>query len=598
MGPGAGAAQERTAGDTVPPDSAVQLPGIEVTAASRIPGGGVTRAAEILDRKTLNELPVSTLTEALRWGVGLDLQARSPAQADLSVRGGSFEQVLVLVDGVPVSDAQTGHFDLNLTVPLDLVERVEVVRGPSSSLHGADAVGGVVNVVTRRGEGVPAGRIRLEGGSFGAVQGAAYGSLPLGSRWRSTASVQSEESDGHRDGVDHRATLVHASLSGPAVGGELRITGGWARRDFGADGFYAPAPSYEETRSRRLAARWNRPVGAGDLTVQAFHRRHDDDFVLRRSDPAFYRNLHTSRQNGVEASVRFPMATGVALVVGGQAVREELESTNLGDRVEDRGAGFVEAGYDRGPLRIRGGVRMEGRDNFGAWAAPSVSAGWDVAPALRLRGAVGRSYRIPTFTERYYEDPANVGRPDLDPESAWTTEVGADVVVASAVVRATVYRRDASGLVDWARPAAADESVPWETRNVESATFDGVEIQVDGVRAGPATLEFAGSLIDVESAEVEGFVSKYALRPLTRNLMAGVRLPLPGGLDLATRVQNQRRVGEATRTVGDVRLSAPVLDGRAWVDVTNLTDATYPDITGLPAPGRAIRTGLRLPFGG
>jgi iron complex outermembrane receptor protein len=577
----------------------VELPGIEVTAASRIPGGGVTRAAEVLDRETLNELPVSTLTEALRWGVGVDLQPRSPAQADLSLRGGSFEQVLVLVDGVPVSDAQTGHFDLNLTVPLDLVERVEVVRGPSSSLHGADAVGGVVNVVTRDGAEGAGGRLRVEGGSFGALQGAAFGTLPLGGGWRSAASVQSEEADGHRNGVDHRATLVHASLSGPAAGGTLRLSGGWARRDFGADGFYAPFPSYEETRTRRVAANWERPVGAAQLTVLAFHRRHDDDFVLRRGDPSFFRNVHASRQSGAEASVRIPLLRGANLVVGGQVVREALESTNLGDREEDRGAGFVEAGVDRGALHLRGGLRVEGRDNFGSWIAPTLSAGWNASRRVRLRGSLGRSYRTPTFTERYYEDPANVGRAELDPEAAWTAEVGADVAVApGAVLRTTFYRRDADGLVDWARPAGASEDVPWETRNVESALFDGLEVHLDGLRMGAVRLEFAASLIRVESDEAEGFVSKYALRPLTRNLMTGLRLPLPLGVELATRVQNQRRVDEATRTVADLRLSAPLLNGRLWVDVTNLGDASYPDITGLPAPGRALRTGLRLPFGG
>lgn len=589
----------RTAGDTLAVDSVVRLEGIEVRAASRIPGGGVTRAAEVIDRQSLAELPVSTLTDALRWGVGVDLQPRSPAQADLSLRGGSFEQVLVLVDGVPVSDAQTGHFDLDLTVPLDLVERIEVVRGPASSLHGADAVGGVVNVVTRDGTGALEGRVRLEGGSFGALQGALFGSLPLGGGWTSTASLQSDEADGHRDGVDHRATLVHATLAGPAAGGTLRLSGGWARRDFGADGFYAPQPSYEETRSRLATARWDRPVGRLDVTVQAFHRQHDDDFILRRSDPAFYRNIHESRQTGTELSVRAPLAAGVSVAAGGQLVREELESTNLGSRLEDRGAAFVEAGIDRGRLSLRAGLRVEGRDNFGSWAAPTVSAVWDVGSRLRLRGAVGRSYRTPTFTERYYEDPANIGRADLDPESAWTTEVGVDLAVADgAVLRTTVYRRDATDLVDWARPAAASDEVPWETRNVESAVFDGLEIQVDGLRAGRARLEFAASLIDVESDEFPGLVSKYALRPLTRNLMAGVRLPLVAGFEVATRVRNQRRADESTRTVSDLRLSVSLLGGAAWVDVTNLGDAGYPDITGLPAPGRAVRTGVRMPFGG
>jgi iron complex outermembrane receptor protein len=594
-----GAAQTPASGSESA-DTVVRLPGIEVTAASRIPGGGVARAAEVLDRQRLRDMPVSTVSEALQWGMGVDLQARSPAQADLSLRGGSFEQVLVLVDGVPVSDAQTGHFDLDLTVPLEQVERIEIVRGPSSSLHGTDALSGVVNIVTRAPDTRTSAQVRVEAGSFGSALGVFRGSAPLSSDWNVTASVQADRSDGHRSGVDHDRTLLHARVDGRLAEGRLDVQAGWAARDFGADGFYAPQPSYEETRTRTLQLQWTGPVSGIPTSLRAFHRRHDDDFILRRADPEFYRNVHVSEQWGGEASARVPLSAGWEVVAGAQAIQHQLRSSNLGDRDETRAGLFVEFGLDRGPLQFTAGARLEGRDEFGVWLAPSAGLAWDLDEALRLRAAVGRGVRTPTFTERYYRDPSNVGYAGLAPESATSGEVGLDWSPRTgAVVRTTVFRRSAREMIDWARLRRTDSDVPWQTRNVSSARFDGLELQVDGLEAGPLRFEAAGTWISVQASDARGFVSKYALRPLTRTLMAGARLQLPAGVHVAVRVlDRQRRGDDAGHALADGRLSVPVFDGQLWLDVTNLFDARYPDITGLPAPSRAVRSGLRLPLGG
>lgn len=579
------------------PDT-VELPELEVTAASRLPEGSRSRAAEVLGRIELERLPVRTVSEALRWAVGVDLQPRSGAQADVSLRGGSFEQVLVLVDGVPMSDAQTGHFDLDLTVPLELVERIEVVRGPASSVYGADAMGGVINVVTRKDADAFTGSVRAEGGSFGSWAGSATAVTPVGDGWRLSASAERDESDGHRDGVDHEVTLAHANVAGPVAGGRLLVSGGWAARDFGADGFYAPFPSYEETRSRVVSAGWTGPLAGAELEVRAFTRAHDDDFILRRRDPSFYRNVHEATQRGAEATVRLGGSRGLLVALGGQVIRDDLESTNLGDRTEDRGGVHAEAALLGDGRQLRAGVRVEGRDGFGTWVAPSASGSVDLTPRLRARAGVGRSYRTPTFTERYYTDPANVGRADLEPESAWSVDAGVDWAPAgAAVVRATVFRRTAEDLIDWARPVDAPAEDPWETRNVESATFSGLELAVDGVEVGSVTLEGSATFLALDTEEAAGFESKVALRPLTRNVMVGARNDL-GLAEAWGRVRWLRREGGEAYQLADVGLSTPARWGaELWVEATNVLDEEYPDITGLTAPGRAFRLGTRIPLG-
>jgi iron complex outermembrane receptor protein len=581
-----------------PADSVVELKGLSVSVDSRLPGNARTRAVTVLDRDALDALPATTILEALRWGTGVDLLTRSPAQADVAVRGGTFEQVLVLVDGVPVSDAQTGHFDLNLTVPLDGVERIEVLRGAGSSVHGADAMGGIVNVVTRSPGSRPSGRVRLEGGTFGR----AAGSLRLdggAGDWRATASGRLDRSDGHREGVDHDVRIGQLRLVGPLAGGRLDLRAGAAARDFGADGFYAPFPSYEETRGRTASARWVRPLGEGGaLDVVVHDRTHDDDFVLRRGDPAFYRNVHTSRQSGVDVTLR-RTAGSWGWLVGAGVGRDDLESTNLGDRAADRGAIFGEAGWTGPRARVRAGLRLDGREEFAPSWAPSLSAGWTLGPRLGLRAAVARSFRTPTWTDRYYEDPANRGDPNLAVETAWSGEAGLDWTLDSGSrVRLTAFVRDATDLIDYARRRDAGDDAVWQSRNVESARFTGVEVDVVGVALGPARLDAGVELLDVSTSDSGEWISKYALRPLTRAVTAGVRTPLVGPATLAVRAEHRRRSEDETWTAADVRVDVPVGPARLWLDASNVGDARWLDVSGLRAPGRAFRTGVSVDFGG
>lgn len=577
-------------------DAVVELEGFAVSVASRLRGEGPARAITVLDRTALSELPVLTVAEALVWAAGVDVQPRSAAQADVAVRGGTAEQVLVLVDGVPLSDAQTGHFDLDLALPLADVERIEVLRGAASAVHGADAVGGVINVVTRLPGAVPSGTVEVEGGTFGRVAGGVRLQGRAGG-WSIVGSGRLDRSDGHRDGTDHDLRLGHLGVVGGLGGGTASLRVGLAARDFGADGFYAPFPSYEETRTRTAVARWVRSMGTAVLEVAGHARAHEDDFVLRRGDPAFYQNIHTTLQTGLDLLVRSAPGDWV-WAVGTTAGQDDIESTNLGDRSADRGAVFGEIGWNGTEARLQGGLRLDAREGFAPAWAPSVSASWTPG-GVGLRASVARAFRTPTWTDLYYEDPANRGDPDLAVETAWSGELGIDWFAMDGLrLRATGFVREARDLIDYARLADGPDDGVWQTRNVASASFRGVELEVDGIALGPATLDGSLELLDLASDDPGDFVSKYALRPLTRTALVGLRLPVGDAVVLGLRVANRRRTDEADRTTADLRLETRLGASRLWLDATNLGDARWLDVSGLPAPGRALRTGVSMTFGG
>jgi iron complex outermembrane receptor protein len=513
--------------------------------------------------------------------------SRSPAQADISIRGSTFEQVLVLIDGNPMSDAQTGHFDMDLAIPLDQVERIEILRGPASASYGTDAMGGAINVVTK--SAVQSIAVRLEGGSFGTVTGSLGGGIGVG-KTRLAGGAAFSRSDGHRPGTDYRVSQLHLKAETPLVGGALTAQLGQSWKHFGAADFYAPFASYEETRTTRFAASWRRELAPGlDLVPRVSVRRHKDYFVLDRQDPASYANAHSGSQIGVETVIRY-RSGGIKLAAGGSMARDALESSNLGNRFEERWALFAEAVAGWGSFTLNTGVRGDHYQSYGFVASPSLSAAYWIHP-LRLRGSFGGSYRAPTWTELYYVDPYNRGRQDLRPERGWTTELGADLWVTDQVSFAlTVFNRRSVDLIDWARSEAGDETA-WETRNVERATFRGLEAEVKALVA-QTSVSIQGAVTNLVTDHAAGFVSKYALRPMVRDLVAKAGRGMgPITADLSARYR--RRQGDTGHWLLDLRVALPARVGEVYLDLTNGLGTEYEEVPGVPAAGRAVVVGFR-----
>ena len=579
----------------------VLLDTLQVQVGSRASPGlpRLTRSISLLTRDDIQRLPVRDLAGLLEWTQGIEVEKRSPAQSDLSIRGSGFEQVVVLVNGVRMSDPQTGHFDLDLAVPLDQVERVEVLRGPASALYGADAMGGVVNIVTREGEGEWLGRV--EGGSWGTSRLSLRKGMEWGEGSAVTAGGELSRSDGHRPGTDFDQALLFLGTTNPMGSGSLSADLGLARRNFGAQDFYAPYPSFEETRTYTSFLRWSQPfTESTELRVGGSFRRHEDEFTLIRNDPAAYQNRHSSYQMGGDVLLKMTGLEGIDLSAGGEFYQDRLRSNSLGDRQEGRGAIFGEAVLGGpGPGVLSLGLRQDVHQEYGSVFSPSLSASRRLGSNLGTRASVGKSFRAPTWTERYYQDPVNRGREDLDPEKAWSAEVGVDAWVSSTLrLSMTGFVRWAEDLIDWARPTDTGNEIPWETRNVEEATFRGLEAELSILDPLAVQWSLAASVLGVESDEEPGFFSKYALRPLEEQIRLGARRSFGGSLNLAVNVLRARRKGSDPYHRLDVRGRVGFGPLSLYLDAQNLLDAHYPDVTGATAPGRAVFVGLELGSGG
>ena len=557
--------------------------------ASRTRLGDAARAVDVITREDITRSTARNVAELLSQRMGVDVYGRSAAQADISLRGSTAEQTLVLVDGIRVSDAQSSHYALDLAVPLRAIERVEILRGGGSALYGTDAVGGVINIITRRGAAET--DVRTRAGAFGTAGGAASGSTQHGT-FAVTGATEYEKSDGYRAGTDYRIGQARATLSGPVGIGQIESHLGVGVRDFGANEFYGPYNSTERTGTITGDVRWTAPLGDWVLSTTASTRRHTDRFTLIRDNPAIYENLHTSWQSTGELVAR-TTAGSVSLAVGTDAVNAQLTSERLGSHAEWRDAAFMEAsvGTSMSPTANLG-VRGDQSSIYGGFLSPSLAVAIPVVDGLRLRASTSRGFRAPTWTERYYADPTSQGNPNLLPEQFWSGDFGARIGRAGAVtVDVGVFARNAQNLIDWVKPAAAGAGTPWVATNIGDAHYRGIETSLafPSWRGIESSLTATGlTFDDVQGAGLNG---KYALRPVTRQLTARASYAPWASVRATVEVMDARRATEDGYATGNVRLEWSHRRVGVTLNVNNLTNATWLDASGVGVAGRALYVG-------
>ena len=583
------------------------------TRAEAVETGSTVR---VITREEIEASPARTLPELLQYLPGVDVRRRGAwgVQADIGLRGADANGTVLLVDGEVVNDPQTNHFTADLDVPLDGVERIEVLYGASSALWGSGAVGGVVNIVTR-GASLGRARAQLEGrwamGSHSLDAGGIRAASRIGDTFSAAGDWARSESSGFRDDAEFQSDLVRASARWDTGAGPVTFGGGYGYRRYGAYAFYGTLyPDQQETtavRTARLAAELK--VGAWTLSPSASVRAHHDDFVLDRQNPSFYENV----SDGTRLAARLVARRGVAggtVAIGAEASRETIDSTGLGSHGRNQSALFGEwAGSlrpsdpDAGGARV--GARLDAWEGYGTRFSPQASAWVRLASGLKLRASGGSAFRVPTFTELYYRDPQNVGNPDLSPEKAVNAELGLSWTRGVLSLDGAGFWRRGTDLIDFVRSSSLE---PWRARNVRTADTLGVEAvaKVSPRRSGPTGLSFVSvqatyvfaDLAELSSSAGGATQGKYLLDPLHAkwDFIAAGTLPLL--VTLRTKVTYMSR---PTWTDGvwlwDLRLGRELLEGdilEIWVEGLNLGDVSCQESIGTPLPGRWISAGVRL----
>lgn len=571
------------------------------------------------DKALLLESPQELLRQDS--SVFLEQRGAGGGQADLILRGGTFEQALVLLNGFRIDDSQSAHHNLDLPIPLDAMDSIQVLHGAGSTLHGEDALSGVVDFITA----APAAsslRLRAGAGSFGENEESLLGAL-VRKRWSSRLTAERNFSTGFITDRDYRNmdTSSENWISSRLGISDLLLA--TSDRSFGANQFYGPYNSWERTKGWFASGRQE----LGSRTVAAFgYRRHTDEYILARSNPAPYENNHIDGSWQASARHTIPVATSSVLLLGLESDGDSIRSYNLSNGVlsnslgvhaRNRGAGYVD--LDLRPAKSRWNLSAGAREallsgGLQSVLSPHLAGSLRLSDNLKLRASGGYGFRLPTYTDLYYSDPVTIGNPNLKPESAWSGEGGADWSASTRLkLSASGFYNRQHDTIDYVRAATLPNSLlpsfctvnTWCAVNLSGLHFAGVESSATWSPATGQTIQVAWTQLFGAQPPLNGLQSEYALNYPVENIHATWTAALGHVLTVANSVavaKPYQQTGNppwnaSPYPVWNLSLTHDSGRIRPYLRLANLSNTGYQEINGVAMPGRSITGGVSIWLG-
>lgn len=550
--------------------------------------GQSARSVTVLDTGE-RSLQLQSLEDSFRTDASVDIRQRGPmgVQSDISIRGSSFEQTLVLLNGLRVNDAETSHFNLDIPVPLPALGGIAVLHGSGSTIYGSDALGGVVNVTTRKPTESSL-KLRAGGGNYGVNTQSFIGAV-AGSRSSAVVAGARDFSSGFIPDRDYRSES--ASLEGRATTpfGETDALVAGSDRAFGADQFYGNYPSWERTKG--WFASLAQGLGPGTTAAVAY-RRHSDVYDLIRNRPAVYENNHIDQSwQGAVRHAR-PLGHVGRIFAGVEENTDSIRSNALGKHGRNRGAGYVDADIRAGTATFSAGLREEVLSGGRVVSAPTFAASVLFHGQWKLRGSAGYGFRLPTYTDLYYNDPTTISNPALKPESAWSYDGGVDWYRGkSTVVSVTGFLSQQSNAIEYLRSSA---TAKWQASNLSHVRLAGVETSVQTSPAAGQQLRVSWTATFGAQSALGGRQSQYLFSYPVNRAAVEWFVQARHGIKLRPAFAVTQRYGLAPYAVTDFSASREAGWLHPYVQLTNLTNAGYAEVLAVRMPGRGVVAGIEI----
>lgn len=557
--------------------------------ATPISLGESPRTVTVMDMQQ-HPLAYQNIEDYLRTDASVDIQQRGAAgvMSDISVRGASFEQTLVLINGLRINNAETSHFNLDLPLPLAALGSLNILHGAGSTLYGSDAIGGVADFMTWRPEAASL-RLRAGAGSFGENQQGVVAAY-AGKRWQEAVAGDRDFSTGFIPGRDYRTenASTESWLDSRLGTTDLLLSGD--DRSYGANQFYGPYDSWERTKGWFAAL--TQQFDPHDQAAVAY-RRHSDIYLLERDQPLGYKNQHID--DGFQGSLRDQRDAwkNVSLLTGLEELTDHIQSTNLGEHGRNRGAGYADVEW-HAPARatVSAGLREEIFSGGRVVSSPMLAAAWWLPHALKLHGSAGHGFRIPTYLDLYYSDPTTLGNPNLKPESAWNYEGGIDWYPGSRVAATlTVFYSRQTNTIDYTRASPAQ---PWQASNLPGLHFTGVEGALDWQASRSQHVKVSWTLLQGAQSALHGLQSEYVFNYPVNNGRVEWTWNARRALLVQSRLGVVQRFQKDPYPVWDVSVVREIGFLHPYLQMTNLTNTGYEEILGVRMPGRGFIGGIEF----
>ena len=594
------------------------------------------RMVTVLDRQQIAQAPVQSINDLLKYAVGVDVRQRGAigAQTDVSIRGGNYEQITILLNGVNICDPQTGHNAFDFPVDISDIVRIEVLEGPAGRVYGTSSLVGAINIVTKTA--LPS-TLHAEGGSYGYAQ--VGGRVALNGKTSHSLSASYTRSDGYSRNKAGRLNADYkggkAFYQGQYEDDDVRLNwhAGMSVRDFGSNTFYGAKwdDQFEHTLKTYTAITAENKQGRFKLKPTIYWNHQNDRFELFRDAPDIYPyNYHRTDVYGVNLNSHFDWALG-RTAIGAELRNEDLVSGNLGEPLSrTHHIHGTDRDYEYGLNRTNMSFVLEHNillERFtlsagmvavkNSWnemnmrVYPGIDASYRIGQNWKVYASYNTSLRMPSVTELYYSVGGHKADKHLKPEELAAVEGGVQYNTHLVDAKLSVYRHHCKNLIDWIR-RSDDVDAPWESVNFTEVNATGVEatLALNLQEMMPAQhilkrLQVAYSYIDQDKVETDGIQSQYTLEYLRHKLVAQLQANLWKRLNANLSYRMQDRTGTYTNADGEITDYKPygIVDARlSWnadnytmyVEANNLLNKTYVDFGHIPQPGRWWMAGFNI----
>ena len=623
----------------------VVLDGVEVT-GSRAPLtlGQAARMVVVLDRDQIAQAPVQSVNDLLKYAVGVDVRQRAPlgAQTDISIRGGTSEQITILLNGINICDPQTGHNAFDLPVDISDIERIEVLEGPAGRVFGTSSLLGAINVVTKMPKQTSAD-VHAEGGSFGYLSSGARGNWLYG-KWNNQVSGSYARSDGYSRSKDGR---LNAGFEGSRLFYQgqyedeaLRVSwhAGVRMKGWGSSTSYATPKwkadnQFEHTDKIYTAIQAETKQGTFHFHPSIYWNQSRDRYEGYHGQPDLMKyNYNRSNVCGVNLNSYFDWVGG-RTAFGAEFRNEDLVSGNLGEPlhtpVHIHG---TDRDYTLGLNRTNMSFHLEHNILLrqftlsagfiavkNTWnempfkVYPGIDMSYRLGNHWKVYASYNSSLRMPSFTELYYSVGGHKADKYLKPEELNAVEGGVKYLSRVVTASASVFHHHSRNMIDWILDTSVTDPV-WESVNHTKVNTMGVETACDihFQELWPSqqflqSFRIAYTYLNEDKKAGEHIQSQYSLEYLRHKLTASLQLHLISYLDMGINYRFQDRVGSYTNLEGetksyspygitDVRLSWNYPRYTLYIEGNNLFDKTYVDYGLVPQPGLWINSGIKCYF--
>lgn len=634
-----------------------QLDSVSVS-ASRIPVllAKSARVVTVLDSASISSLPVTSINDILKYSAGVDVRQRGDmgAQTDISVRGGSYDQIAVFLNGINIFDPQTGHNAMDLPVDISEVERIEILSGPAGVAYGSSSLLGAVNIVTKKAAGTSVSA-HLEGGFYGYADGGFSAGFKKGAL-SNQISASYLRSDGYSRNLNGRLNsdydAVKAFYQGSYAHKDVDVnwSAGLSRRNFGSNTFYSPKfdDQFEHTFKTFFSLQ-AQTHGKVKFNPSVYWNRSQDRFELFRNHPEIVPyNYHRTSVWGVNLDAWVETKIGKT-AFGAEMRNEDIVSTNLGEWLDSpKPIRNSDTSYVKGLNRTNISVFLEHSVAVGGFSAsagvaavkntgnddefkfyPGVNVSIRFAGNWKAYLSYNSSLRMPTFTELYYSVGGHLADKNLKAEKMQSVEGGLRFSKYGINAVLSVYYNHGTDMIDWIKEEADGENAPWKSVNYTRLNTFGQEaaVRIDFrnllvkedffIR----TVDLSYSHIDQNKVSDKGIQSRFALEYVRNKVVARADFHIWKGLVLGASWRWLDRSGdyevfENLTSTGKVVPYVPyyVVDARlcwtdsfgrrnsgkdysVYIEANNLTDNEYYDFGNIPQPGIIVKAGFSVNLG-